>query len=299
MRILVSGATGVIGSAVCRELGARGHQIVRLTRFLAHAEAPAVEWQPAAGRLEAGALEGVEAVVHLAGEPIAEGRWTDAKKARILESRKSGTRLLATTLAALPVPPRVLVSASAVGIYGDRGDEVLTEESPPGEGFLAEVCRVWEGETEPASHAGIRVVHLRIGLVLGPAGLLARMAPTFRFGLGGRLGDGRQWMSWIHQDDVVGAVRHALETERLAGPVNAVGPAPVTNRAFTKALASVLHRPAVLPVPAFALRTALGDLADEAVLASQRVLPARLEATGYVFRHPELEPALADVLGRS
>lgn len=293
MRILVSGATGFIGSALGAVLGRRGDSVVTLTRTPAHAEGEAVPWAPEAGRLDPEAVSGFDAAIHLAGEPIAAGRWTEARRARILGSRRDGTRLLAQALARCSRPPKVLVSTSGVNYYGERGDEVLTETSGSGEGFLAEVCRAWEAETAVASEAGIRVVTLRIGLVLGQGGLLARLAPLFRMGLGGRLGDGHQWMSWVSLEDLLGIATFALETDGLSGPVNAVGPAPVRNAEFTRTLARALHRPAFVPVPAFAARLALGtQMADELLLSSIRVQPAALLAAGYRFHHETLEAAL-------
>jgi uncharacterized protein (TIGR01777 family) len=274
------------------------HETAHLGR--AAAGPRAIAWDPAAGRIDAARLEGFDAVVHLAGEPIAEGRWNEAKKRRILESRVAGTRLLCETLARLSSPPRVLVCASAIGWYGDRGDETLTEDSAPGGGFLADVCRQWEAAADPARAKSIRVVHLRSGVVLTPAGgALNKMLTPFRMGVGGVVGSGSQWMSWIGLDDEIGAILHALVTESLSGPVNAVAPRPVTNREFTKTLGGVLGRPTVMPMPAFAARLVFGEVADALLLSSQRVQPARLEATGYRFRHPDLAGALAHLLGRN
>jgi hypothetical protein len=296
MRILVSGGTGLIGGALVARLRAAGHAVAILTRRAA-AGPDAVTWDPAAGRLDAAALEGLDAVVHLAGESIGAGRLNAARKRAIMNSRAAGTRLLATTLAALRRPPRVLVSASGINYYGSRGDEVLRESAAPGQGFLAEVCRAWEGATAPAAAAGIRVVVLRIAMVLvTEGGALARMLPLFRAGGGGPLGPGTQWWSWITRDDLLAVIERALADETLAGPVNAASPQPVTNREFTRALAAALHRPAVLPAPAFALRLALGELADELLLASIRVEPAALVARGFGFTHPALAGALARVL---
>jgi uncharacterized protein (TIGR01777 family) len=297
MKILVSGSTGLIGSALVRSAAQLGHEPVRLVRSEPPPGQPAVVWHPAAGSLDAAALVGLDAVVHLAGENVADGRWTAAKKERIRRSRVEGTRLLSDTLAHLERPPRLLASASAVGYYGSRGDEDLDESSPPGEGFLADVCREWEAATGPAAAAGIRVVNLRFAPVLaGEGGMLGRIAPLFRWFLGGRLGDGRQYMSWITLDDAVSAIEHVLSTEALAGPVNVSSPRPVTNREFTAALARVMRRPAVLPVPAFALRLALGQMADEMLLSSIRVVPRRLAQSGFAFGDPELEPALRRLL---
>ncbi len=274
--------------------------MIRIVRTLGHSGTGEVLWDPSAGTIDAAALEGMDAVVHLAGESIAAGRWTPRKKARILESRIQGTQLLSQTLARLTGRPRVLVSASAVGYYGDRGEETLNEDSPPGAGFLPQVCQAWESATEPASRAGIRVVQTRLGVVLSCAGgALALMLPPFRFGLGGRLGSGRQHMSWVAIDDVVGAIHYALTTEHLRGPVNVVAPTPVTNREFTKTLARLLSRPAVMPVPPVMLRLLIGQLADEALLASARVLPSKLRLAGYVFKYPHLEGALRHLLATS
>jgi uncharacterized protein (TIGR01777 family) len=243
-------------------------------------------------------LQGVDAVVHLAGESIAQ-RWTPESKARILQSRTSGTRLLSESFARLTPPPRVFICASAIGYYGNRGDEVLTEQSPPGSGFLAEVCREWEAACEPAVRGGIRVVNLRTGMVLSAAGgVLPRMLFPFRVGLGGKIGSGRQYMSWIALDDLVGVIIHALTCDRLAGPVNAVAPNPVTNLEFTRTSGRVLRRPTFLAVPAWAARLAFGEMADALLLASARVTPARLAASGFVFRYAELESALRHVLKR-
>lgn len=296
MKILVTGASGFVGSQVVRQLAAQGDEILRLVRRKP-AGPQEIRWDPQADQLDPAALEGVSAVVHLAGEPIAAGRWTPAKKARIRESRIQGTRLLAETLGSLSRPPQVLLSASAIGIYGCRGAEPLTEKSRPGKGFLAEVGVEWERATEPALKKGIRVVLLRIGIVLHPAGgALKKMLPAFRLGLGGPLGSGRQYMSWISREDLVGIIQHALVTPGLTGPVNAVSPRPVTNLEFTRALGKALHRPAFLPVPAVALKLLLGKLADEALLASARVEPAQLKASGFRFKHPDLETALRAML---
>jgi len=256
-----------------------------------------VHWEPEEGVAGAQELEGHDAAVHLAGESIASGRWDEEKKRRILESRVKGTRLLAETLAGLKEKPRVLVSASAIGFYGDRGDEVLHEESASGEDFLSEVCREWEKATLAASQAGIRVVHLRIGFVLsGEGGGLPKMLTPFKLGLGGRVGSGRQYISWLTLDELVRIIRRALEDEHLRGPVNAVAPNPATNAEFTKTLGRVLGRPTILPVPAFAARLAFGEMADALLLSSTRVAPSRLQEAGYKFQHPELEGALKQVL---
>jgi len=297
MKYLVSGASGLIGSALVGPLTADGHQVTRLTR--SGGGAGSVRWDPATGVADRAAIEGHDAVVHLAGENIA-GRWTAAKKRRISESRIAGTRSLCASLISLKQPPRALVCASAIGYYGDRGDEVLNESSPPGTGFLPEVCRQWEEAAGLAAAHGIRVVHLRFGVVLSRrGGALAKMLTPFRLGLGGRIGDGAQFMSWIAIDDVVGAIRHALTRDDLSGPANAVSPAPVTNREFTAKLARVVSRPAVFPMPATAARLVFGEMADALLLASARVAPAKLLSTGYVFLHPTLEEALRHVLRNS
>lgn len=299
MKILVTGASGLIGSALVPFLSAGGHDVIRLVRSEPKAGEAAVRWDPEAGTIDAAGLDGLDAVVHLAGENVAEGRWTAEKKRRIRDSRVKGTRLLCEALAGLARPPRVLVSASAVGYYGDRGDELLTEESPPGSGFLAGVAREWEAAAEPARRAGIRVVHPRMGAVLTPAGgALAKMLPPFRAGLGGRVGSGRQYLSWIAIDDLLGAILHLLVTEVLQGPVNVVAPRPVTSSEFAATLGRVLGRPARLAMPAFAARLAFGEMADEVLLASARVTPERLVASGYRFRYPELEGALRHLLGK-
>ena len=300
LHVAVSGASGLVGAALVSFLTTGAHRVTRLVRSAPEPGEDAVRWDPEGGTIDAGGLDGVDAVVHLAGESIAAGRWTSARRARIVSSRVQGTRLLTETLAALSRPPRTLVCASAIGFYGDRGAEVLTEESASGEGFLAEVCRAWEEAAAPAVTAGIRVVHLRLGVVLSAAGgALAMMLPPFELGAGGVLGPGTQYMSWVALDDVVGAVLHSLVSERVQGPANVVAPAAVTNRELTRSLGRVLRRPALIPVPAVALRLALGDMADEMLLASARVEPGRLRDTGYVFRHPELEAALRQTLGRS
>jgi uncharacterized protein len=296
MTVLVTGASGFIGSALVPALTTGGHSVRRLTRAAAERE-DEYRWNPAAGDVDPRALEDLDAVVHLAGESVA-GRWTAAKKERIRRSRVDGTRTLSEALAGLGRPPRVLVCASAIGYYGDRGDEVLTEESAPGEGFLADVVQAWEAASRPAEEAGIRVVRLRFGIVLSSAGgALRTMLRPFRLGAGGRLGSGRQWTSWVSIDDVVGAIHHALFTDALRGAANTVAPNPVTNAELTSTLARLLRRPALLPVPAAVLRVALGEFSQEA-LSSARVVPARLGGTGYDFRHPELEQALRHVLAR-
>jgi uncharacterized protein (TIGR01777 family) len=304
MNVLVTGSTGLVGSALVPFLTTGGHHVTRLVRRR-QASSPGaaitdVEWDPAAGRLDSASLEGIDAAVHLAGENIGTGRWTAAKKAKILDSRVRGTRLLCESLAKLSRPPGALVSASAIGIYGSRGDEPLTEENGPGAGFLADVCRQWEAAVEPAEKRGIRVARLRCGVVLSPAGgALAKMLLPFKLGAGGVVGSGKQYVSWIALDDMIGVIHHALITESLRGPVNAVTPNPVTNRELTKTLGRVLGRPTVFPLPAFAARVAFGEMAEETILSSARVEPAKLRQSGYAFRHPELEGALRHLLGKA
>ncbi|PWB81781.1 MAG: TIGR01777 family protein [Candidatus Methylomirabilota bacterium] len=297
LRILVTGSTGFIGSALVPFLSANGHRVGRLIRTLPRKGKSEFQWGPETGFIDTAHLEGIDGVVHLAGENIATERWTDEKKAKIRDSRVDGTRLLCDALAGLKQPPKVLVCASAVGYYGDRGDELLTEESEPGTGFLAGVCREWEAATTSAEQRGVRVVRLRFGMVLSPTGgAMARLLPPFKKGLGGVLGTGRQYVSWIALDDLLGVIAHALTTEVLQGPVNAVTPNPVTNREFTRTLGRLLGRFTIFPMPAAAAHLMFGELADELLLASQRVQPTRLLATGYDFRYPELEGALRHLL---
>ncbi len=297
MDVLVSGSTGLVGSALVPALTNEGHRVVRLTRSGDGGDG-IVTWDPSAGTIDAARLEGIDAVVHLAGENIV-GRWTSAKKARIRDSRVWGTRLLAETLAGLSAPPKVMVSTSATGYYGDRGNELLREESAPGANFLAGVCQEWEAAAEPAREAGVRVVHPRFGVVLSPeGGALGTTLPIFKLGGGGRIGSGNQYWPWVALDDVVGAVLHCLTTESLEGPVNVGVYDPPTNAQYTRTLGRVLNRPTIFPLPAPAARLMLGQVADELLLASQRVEPAKLRETGYTFRYPELEGALRHLLGR-
>jgi uncharacterized protein (TIGR01777 family) len=298
MNILVTGASGLLGSALVSALTSAGHSVTRLVRSQPQSGEKAARWDPMAGTIDTGAFEGLDAVVHLAGENIAE-RWTAAKKVKIRDSRVKGTQVLSEALSHLASPPTVLVSASAIGYYGDRGEAILTEESPPGSSFLSEVCRAWEAATEPARQQGIRVVPLRFGVVLSATGgALAKMLPPFRLGLGGILGSGRQYMSWIALDDAVGAIQHAIVTDSLQGPTNAAAPQANTNQEFTKTLGKVLGRPTAIPFPAFAARLMFGEMADELLLASARVQPTKLLASGFSFRYPELEGALRHVLAR-
>ena len=299
--IAITGSTGMVGRSLVPLLTSGGHTVRRVVR--SRPAAGDILWDPDRGALDAGQLEGVDAVIHLAGEPIAGGRWTAERKRRILESRTRSTTLLADTLARLTQRPRVLVSASAVGSYGDRGDELVEETTPlrtSGERmFVEQVGQAWEAATEPAERAGIRVTRMRIGIVLSPAGgaLVPMMRPV-QFGVGGRLGSGQQFMSWIGIDDVIGALYHAVQSEKLSGPVNTTAPHPARNADFIATLAHLLERPALLPVPAAAIRLLVGQMADELVLTGNRVIPTRLLESGYRFRHPELEGALRFVLGR-
>jgi hypothetical protein len=301
MDVAVTGSSGLIGSALRPALETAGHRVVRMARPGSGTRRgpDTIEWDPERGTIDAAGLEGIQAVVNLAGEGIADKRWNDARKARIRDSRVKGTTLLAETLAKLAHPPGVLVSGSAIDIYKDRGDEDITEDTPADDpGFLGEVCRAWEAATAPAEAAGIRVVHLRSGIVLSPhGGALKKMVVPFKLGLGGRMGSGRQWMSWIAIDDEVGAIVHLLGEGAPSGPVNATAPHPVTNAEFTRALAGVFHRPTLMPLPDAALRLVLGaQMAEEFLLSGQRVVPRRLEASGYTFRAPELSQALKQLL---
>jgi uncharacterized protein (TIGR01777 family) len=296
MRVAITGASGLIGGALRTRLTARGDDVLTVGRGV-DAE---IVWDPASGGLDGTALDGVDAVVHLSGEGIGERRWTPEQKAAILDSRVQGTDLLARTLAGMPTPPSVLVSGSAIGWYGDRGDERLTEHSAPPAtpGFLSRVCVAWEAATGPAEAAGIRTVHARTGIVLTPdGGALARMLLPFRLGLGGRIGSGRQYMSWISLADEVGALVHAIDTPAIVGPLNLTAPNPVANATFTEALGTALHRPTVLPTPLLPLKLRYGaELVESLLVEGQRVLPAALEAGGYEFRDPELAGALASML---
>lgn len=294
-RVLVSGANGLIGGRVFPLLTTRGYEVARLTRGAATG---GIAWDPTASRLDPRPLEGFDAVVHLAGENIA-GRWTTEKKRRIESSRVQATETLCRALAGLANPPGVFVCASAIGYYGQRGEELLDESSPAGSGFLSRVCKQWEAACEPLRRAGTRIVHLRFGLVLSPrGGALSRMLPAFACGLGGRLGDGRQQISWIAEDDAADIVRFALEQNALTGPVNAVSPQPVSNAEFTRALGRVLRRPTLLPAPATAVRLAFGEMGRTLLLGSTRVAPRRLIESGYRFRFPRLDGALQHLLGR-
>jgi len=297
--VAVTGSHGFIGSALLPALTRAGHRPVRIVRGHAAGD-DEIRWDPEAGTIDADGLEGVGGVVHLAGAGIGDKRWTDARKRLILESRTKGTDLLARTLAGLTRPPSALVSASAIGYYGNRGDEPLDEQSAPGNDFVARVCVQWEAATAPAADAGIRVARVRGGIVLGrEGGVLSRLLLPFRLGLGGRIASGRQYMSWISIDDEVRAILHALTHGQVAGPVNLTGPDPVTNDEFTKTFGRVVHRPTLIPTPLFPLRARYGgELVRHLLVEGQRVLPKRLEATGYAFEHPTLEDALRAAVDR-
>jgi uncharacterized protein len=292
-RILVSGVSGPVGKALLPELRKRGH-VIRLVRGRVTGN-DQISWNPAQA-LPPQQVEGFDIVIHLAGETIV-GRWNAAKKARIRDTRVQGTKTLVESLTKTAHPPRVFICASAIGYYGDRGDELLREESAPGSDFLAQVCREWETATQPATNAGIRTVNTRFGVILSrDGGALPKMLPPFRMGVGGRIGTGRQWMSWIHIADVVGAIEHALDNPSVSGAVNVVGPNPAMNAEFTRTLARALHRPAIFPMPSFAARLAFGEMGDALLLASQRVEAAKLTANGYRFQFEDLSAALAALL---
>jgi uncharacterized protein (TIGR01777 family) len=296
MKILISGSHGLVGTALIKSLAAKGHEVFRLVRYSPTSEAE-IEWSPDRYSIALSRIEGFDAVVNLAGESIAEGRWTDEKKRRIRESRAKGTKLLGDALANLTAPPKIFICASAIGYYGNRGDEILTESSSPGDDFLAKVCVEWEEATALATEKGIRVVNTRLGVVLDAnGGALAKMLPPFRWGLGGKIGSGKQWMSWITLDDVVGGIEFALANDSLKGPVNFVTPVPVTNAEFTKTLGKVLSRPTIFPIPAFGVRLLFGEMADALLLSSQRVEPQRLVEAGYAFQYPALSSALSHEL---
>ena len=300
MKILISGSSGLIGSAAATALKSDGHDVVHLVRPGKPPNPGDVQWDPMRATVDVAALEGVEVVIHLSGAGIADGRWTEERKQLLRSSRIDTTRVLVDSLSRLKQKPRVLIVASAIGYYGNRGDEILTESSTTGTDFLALVCRDWEAEASRAAARGIRTVMLRTGVVLsGKGGALPKMLPLFKLGLGGRLGSGQQWMSWIAIEDVVGIIRNAIANEQVSGPVNVVAPNPVRNEEFTRLLAAMLHRPAIFPAPAFMLRLAMGEMADAVLLGSDRVKPERMLAAGYKFRFEILEPALrAAVLSR-
>jgi uncharacterized protein (TIGR01777 family) len=296
MKILISGSYGLVGSALVPALTRAGHVVTRLVRMEGQ---PGILWKPESSLMNSTPFEGFDAVIHLAGESIAGGRWTEEKKKRIRDSRINGTRLLVNALTRVQALPRVIIAASAIGYYGNRGSELLTEAAPPGSGFLADVCKAWEAATASAQSKGIRVANLRFGVILNAAGgALAKMLTPFKFGLGGPIGGGRQFMSWVDLDDVVGIVELALTSETLKGPVNVVAPRAVTNAEFTRSLGQALSRPAFLPMPAFAAKIVFGEMADELLLASQRVQPAVLEKAGYRFRYPDLDSSFRHQLKR-
>ncbi len=298
MHIAVTGASGLVGSELTPLLIANGHEVTRLVRREPSDEG-LIRWDPLADAFDAHPLEGVDAVVHLAGENIGQGRWNAAKKQAMCDSRIRATRTLCEGLARMATPPRTLVCASAIGYYGERGDQSMTEDCPPGKGFLAELVRDWEQASKSAEDAGIRVVILRLGVLLSTkGGALAKMLTPFQLGVGGAVGGGKQYWSWMSIDDAAGVILHALQTDQLAGPVNAVAPNAETNAAFTKTLGAVLRRPTWLPMPACLARLALGEMADELLLTSTRVLPDKLIETGYEFRYPKLEDALRHLLKR-
>src|SRR6185503_18854165 len=291
MKTAIAGSSGLIGSALIPSMEEDGAEVSRLVRD--SPKAGEIEWHPNQDAIEPDKLEGFAAIINLAGENVAEGRWTDEKKRKIHDSRVHGTHLISEAIARLKAKPQVFLCASATGIYGDRPDETLDEHSESGGGFLAGVCREWEKATEPASQAGVRVVNLRLGPVLAPhGGMMEKMLTPFKMGLGGKIGSGKQYISWVSIDDVVAAMKLALRDESIRGPLNVVSPNPVTNEQFTKALGDVLSRPTVMAMPAFAARLAFGEMADEMLLTSQKVLPKRLQDAGFKFECPSLENAL-------
>lgn len=294
-KVLMAGASGLVGSALIPVLEAEGAKVTRMVRSPAHAGE--IEWHPNQDELGTAQLEGFDAVINLAGESIAEGRWTEEQKKKIRDSRVNGTHLLSEAIVKLTRKPRVFLCASATGIYGDRGDEILHEHSESGGGFLAGVCREWEKATEPASRAGVRVVNMRFGPILArEGGMLAKLLTPFKLGMGGKVGSGKQYISWVAIDDVIQAAKLALRNESIRGPVNFVSPNPVTNEEFTRALGQALSRPTIMAMPAFAARLAFGEMADEMLLASQRVEPKRLKDAGYEFKYPELGNALRHLI---
>ena len=291
MRIAIAGASGLVGKALTPLLEAEGHDVVRLVR--SWPKAGEIEWHPNQDSIDTGKLEGFDAIINLAGENVAEGRWTEEKKKKIHDSRVNGTHLLSEAIAKLTTKPRCFLCASATGIYGDRGDETLDEQSESGGGFLAGVCREWEKATEPAHRAGVRVVNFRFGPILARAGgMLEKMLTPFKMGLGGKIGSGKQYISWVAIEDAVAVIKRVLNDESIRGPLNVVSPKPVTNERFTRALGEVLSRPTVMAVPAFAARLAFGEMADEMLLVSQKVIPKKLQAAGFQFEYSDLETAL-------
>jgi uncharacterized protein (TIGR01777 family) len=296
MKILVSGSTGLIGSALIPFLEEKGHEVFKLVRGHTDLLPHEIAWDSVQGMIHPSLLEGMDAVVHLAGENIM-GRWTEAKKAKIRTSRVEGTKLLCQVLCALKSPPSVFIGASAIGYYGDRGDEILTEQSAQGKGFLAEVCGEWEESTRMVRERGMRTLNLRIGMVLSAkGGALKHMLPIFKWGMGGRMGKGNQWMSWVAIDDLIATIDFALHQQKMSGPLNVVSPFPVTNQTFTETLGRLLHRPVFMAMPAFEVKWVFGQLGIEVLLSSERVQPAKLEEAGFVFAYPHLEEALRGIL---
>lgn len=298
MHVAITGSSGLVGSALQKQLSGGDYRIARMVRREATGDNE-IRWDPNGEKTDTAALDGVDGVVHLAGENIAAGRWTEKLKQKIRDSRVPPTRKLCEDLAHLEKKPSVLVCASAIGYYGEAGDTILDESSPAGEGFLSETVKEWEAATQPAIDAGIRVVNLRIGVILSPdGGALKQMLTPFKLGVGGRVGSGKQYWSWVALDDIVGAIEFALTHDELSGPVNGTSPNPVTNTEFTKVLGKVLGRPTIFPMPAFAARLALGEMADELLLTSSRIVPKKLEAAGYQFQYPDLEMALRHLLNK-
>jgi uncharacterized protein len=297
MKVAITGASGLIGSALCTYITQKGHDVLRIVRKKT-SDAQEIFWDTENKKLEVDKLEGVDAIVHMAGESIASSRWSEAQKAKIRNSRIEGTKQLADAISKLAKPPKVVVSGSAIGFYGNRGNEDLTEQSQPGTGFLADVCRDWEQAISSIRSKGVRVVNLRTGVILSTkSGALSKMLPIFNLGGGGNIGSGRQYMSWISLDDEVMAIWHIINTDSIVGPVNCVAPNPVTNQEFTQILGKVIHRPTILPLPEFAAKIIMGEMADELLLASQRCLPKSLLNNGYTFQYPNLEQALRHELG--
>lgn len=300
MTVAITGASGLIGSNLADFLTTGGHRVIRLVRDSRQLADDSIYWNPATGEIDVEGLVGADALVHLAGTSIASGRWTEARKRSIKQSRVKGTELISRTLATMSGGPRILVSASAVGFYGDRGSERINETALAGKGFLAEVCRAWEGAAKPAERAGVRVTTLRTGVSLSPAGgALGQMLLPFKMGAGGRLGSGKQYLSWIDNDDLIAAIHHVLMTDSIRGPVNATAPHPVTNSTFTAALGRTLSRPTVIPVPAFAVKAAFGQLGTEALLWGQRALPEKLLESGFTFFYEGVEESMQFQLGRA
>jgi uncharacterized protein len=300
MKILLSGSHGLVGSALSKSLESDGHEVRPLVRHATNYGDKEIEWNPGAYSIALSRIEGFDAVIHLAGENIASGRWSAEKKQKIRDSRVKGTQLISECLAALNQPPKMFLCASAIGYYGNRGDEILTEESAPGNDFLADVCVQWENATKEADGKGIRTANLRFGVILNKkGGALEKMLPAFRMGVGGKLGNGKQWMSWIALEDVLGAIKHVLANETLSGPINFVSPNPIRNAEFTKALGRALSRPTLFPIPAFGARLAFGEMADALLLSSQRVEPVKLKASGYQFKYSQLDLALQRILRES